>query len=130
MGTGIYMLSAIDPTTTYDNLVPGMVVFGIGVGLFYSSVTTAAVTVLDSSRSSLAGGIIYMFQIAGGSLGLGLNTAIVVTANSLAEGIHSAFVLDAILASCGLLVSILFIGGNIDKERLTMLRHHHRAHAP
>jgi len=130
LGLGIYMLSAIDPRTTYDNLVPGMVVFGIGVGLFYSSVTTAAVTALDSSRSSLAGGIVYMFQIAGGSLGLGLNTAIVVTARSLVEGIQSAFLLDAVLAICGFLVSIIFIGGEIDKERLTILRHHHRAHAP
>ena len=30
---------------------------------------------LDASRSSLAGGITYMFQIAGGAIGLGLTTA-------------------------------------------------------
>ena len=53
-----------------------MVVLGIGVGLFYSSITTAAVTALDPSRASLAGGIVYMFQIAGGSIGLGLTTTI------------------------------------------------------
>jgi EmrB/QacA subfamily drug resistance transporter len=130
LAVGIYMLSMIHPMTTYDDLLPGMVVFGIGVGLFYSSVTTAAVTALDPSRSSLAGGIVYMFQIAGGSIGLGLNTALVVTAGSLADGIHIAFLVDAVLASCGVLVSVLFIGGQVDRERLRMLRHHHRAHAP
>lgn len=130
LAVGIYMLSMIDPMTTYDDLIAGMVVFGIGVGLFYSSVTTAAVTALDPSRSSLAGGIIYMFQIAGGSIGLGLNTAIVVTASSLVEGIHTAFLVDAFLATCGVLVSVLFIGGEVDRERLRILRHHHRAHAP
>ena len=31
---------------------------------------------LDASRSSLAGGITYMFQIAGGAIGLGLTTAL------------------------------------------------------
>jgi EmrB/QacA subfamily drug resistance transporter len=130
LAVGIFMLSMVDATTVYDDLIAGMVVLGIGVGLFYSSVTTAAVTALDPSRSSLAGGIIYMFQIAGGSIGLGLNTALVVTGGSLVEGIHTAFMVDAMLAACGVVVSILFIGGEVDKERLRILRHHHRAHAP
>jgi hypothetical protein len=54
-----------------------MVVMGFGVGLYYSTITTAGVGALDPSRTSLAGGIIYMCQIAGGSVGLGLTTAIV-----------------------------------------------------
>jgi membrane associated rhomboid family serine protease len=39
-------------------------------------VTTAGVTALDPSRSSLAGAIVYMVQVAGGSIGLGLTTAV------------------------------------------------------
>ena len=70
-----------------------------------------------------------MFQIAGGSIGLGLNTALVVTADSLVEGIHTAFLVDAFLAACGVVVSILFIGGKPDTKRLRILQHHHRAHA-
>lgn len=130
LAVGIFMLSMVRSTTTYEGLVAGMIVLGIGVGLFYSSITTAAVTALDPSRSSLAGGIIYMFQIAGGSIGLGLNTALVVTAGSLVEGIHRAFLVDAVLAVCGVVVAILFVGGKVDKERLRTMRHHHRAHAP
>jgi EmrB/QacA subfamily drug resistance transporter len=130
LAAGIFLLSMIQSTTTYDGLVTGMVILGIGVGLFYSSITTAAVTALDPSRSSLAGGIIYMFQIAGGSIGLGLNTALVVTAGSLVEGIHRAFLVNAVLAVCGVVVAVLFVGGSVDKERLRALRHHHRAHAP
>ena len=49
---------------------------GIGFGLFYGPATTAGITALDESRSSLAGGIAYMAQIAGGSVGLGLTTSI------------------------------------------------------
>ncbi|HZD42073.1 MAG TPA: DHA2 family efflux MFS transporter permease subunit, partial [Terriglobales bacterium] len=117
---GIFLLSLVRPTTTYDGLVAGMVVLGIGVGLFYSSITTAAVTALDPSRSSLAGGIVYMCQIAGGGIGLGLNTAIVMTAGSLVEGIGRAFMVDAMLGVGGLVVAILFVGGRVDKERLRM----------
>jgi EmrB/QacA subfamily drug resistance transporter len=125
---GMFLLSGMQPTTTYAELVPGMVVLGIGIGLFYSSITTFGITALDPSRSSLAGAIIYMFQIAGGAIGLGLNTAIVVTAPSLAAGIHTAFLVDVGLAICGLAVSVLFVGGAIDKERLRSLLHHRRAH--
>jgi len=76
IAVGILLLSLIDVGASYAALVPGMLVLGIGLGLFYSSVTTASVTALDPSRSGLAGGIVYMFQIAGGSVGLGLNTTL------------------------------------------------------
>jgi EmrB/QacA subfamily drug resistance transporter len=73
---GIMLLSLLGENSGYGGLVPGMVVLGVGAGLFYSSITTAGVTALDASRAALAGGIVYMFQIAGGAIGLGLNTTI------------------------------------------------------
>jgi len=79
---GAFLVSLVDEQSEWTSLVPGMVVLGVGVGLFYSSVTTAGVTALDRSRSSLAGGIIYMFQIAGGSIGLGLTTTVFQTASA------------------------------------------------
>src|SRR4030088_1342798 len=88
------------------------IVLGVGTGLFYSSVTTAAVTALDPSRSSLAGGIVYMCQVAGGAIGLGLNTAIVLAAATLADGIRGAFRLDAALAVLGFVVAACFVRGS------------------
>jgi len=111
LAAGMYLLSGIHTHTDYTELVPGMVVLGVGIGLFYSSITTVAITAVDPARASLAGAIMYMCQIAGGAIGLGLNTALVVTAPSLAEGIHTAFLMDAALAIGGLLVSLLFVGG-------------------
>jgi EmrB/QacA subfamily drug resistance transporter len=78
---GAFLVSLVDRDSGFGSLVPGMVVMGMGVGLFYSSITTAGVTALDPSRSSLAGGIVYMFQVAGGSVGLGLTTTVFVTAS-------------------------------------------------
>ncbi len=127
---GMFLLSRISPSTTYDELIFGMVVLGIGVGLFYSSITTAAITALDSSRASLGGAIVYMAQIAGGSIGLGANTAIVLSASNMADGIHIAFLIDGVLAVCGAVVALLFVGGNLSKEKLeTAWPHRHRAHA-
>ncbi len=71
-----------ESTSGYASVVPGMVVLGVGVGLFYSSVTTAALGALDDSKSSLAGGLLYMCQVAGGAVGLGLTTALFLFASN------------------------------------------------
>jgi hypothetical protein len=87
-------------------------VLGAGVGLFYSSITTAAVTALDPSRSSLAGGIVYMFQVAGGSVGLGVATTVfdsVQRSHDFATAFTWSFRLVAALALAGLLVTILSV---------------------
>jgi EmrB/QacA subfamily drug resistance transporter len=130
LGVGILLLSFVDAESGYGAFVPGMIVLGVGVGLFYSAVTTIAVTSLDPSRSSLAGGIVYMCQIAGGAVGLGLNTALVTSASSLADGISLAFKVDAALALVGFVVVVAFIGTTAPAEgHPRALRWRHRAHA-
>jgi EmrB/QacA subfamily drug resistance transporter len=66
-----FLFSLVDAGSGYDSLVAGMIVLGVGIGSFYPTATTAGVTSVDESQASLAGGIVYMFQIAGGSIGLG-----------------------------------------------------------
>jgi MFS family permease len=166
---GMFLISLIDRDSSFGSLVPGMVVTGVGIGLFYSSVTTAAVTALDPSRASLAGGLVYMFQVAGGSIGLGLTTTVFITASkdrlqedlasstlrngevdalqgalagtesateilrrfsertaerllelvreAFAAGMQWSFRLVAALALCGLVVSVLFVGGTLTRRR-------------
>ncbi|MDX6580916.1 MAG: hypothetical protein QOI10_100 [Solirubrobacterales bacterium] len=76
LAAGPLVISLFGAGSAYGAVVPGLVLVGVGAGLFYPSITTAAVTMLDAARSSLAGGITYMFQIAGGAMGLGLTTAL------------------------------------------------------
>jgi EmrB/QacA subfamily drug resistance transporter len=78
MALGAAALGLLSPASGYGVLlIGGMILLGIGLGMFYSSVTTAAVSSVDASRTSLAGGLIYMFQIGGGAVGLGLTTTVV-----------------------------------------------------
>ena len=88
-----------------------MVVLGIGIGSFYPTATTAGVTSVDESQTSLAGGIVYMFQIAGGSIGLGLTTTVFSAQDSFVDGIQAAFRLDAVLSLVGFLIALFFVGG-------------------
>jgi EmrB/QacA subfamily drug resistance transporter len=92
LAVGPILLSLIDPGSGYGALVAGLAATGVGAGFFYSSVTTAGVTALDPARTSLAGGLIYMFQIAGGAIGLGVTTTILTISseNELADKVAGA----------------------------------------
>ena len=94
-----------------------MVVLGVGIGSFYPTATTAGVTSVDESQTSLAGGIVYMFQIAGGSIGLGLTTTVFSSQASFVNGIEAAFRLDAALSLVGFLVALFFVGGRLLDRR-------------
>jgi EmrB/QacA subfamily drug resistance transporter len=109
-----FIFSLVDSGSGYGALVPGMVVLGLGVGSFYPTATTAGVTSVDESQSSLAGGIVYMFQIAGGSIGLGLTTTVFSAAiPPFVDGIQAGFRLDAALSLVGLVIALLFVGGRL-----------------
>jgi EmrB/QacA subfamily drug resistance transporter len=114
------LFSLVGADAAYGALVPGMVILGIGIGSFYATATTAGVTSVDESQASLAGGIIYMFQIAGGSIGLGLTTT-VFSANvpPFIDGFQAGFRLDAGIALVGVVVSLLFVGGTLLARRVT-----------
>jgi EmrB/QacA subfamily drug resistance transporter len=111
---GPLLFSFVDEGSGYGALIPGMVVLGIGAGSFIPTATTAGVTSVDESQTSLAGGIVYMFQIAGGSIGLGLTTTVFSGASPpFVDGVQAAFRLDAALSLVGLLIAIAFVGGRI-----------------
>jgi EmrB/QacA subfamily drug resistance transporter len=128
LALGTFLISLVGRDSGWGELVPGMVVTGLGVGLFYSSITTAAVTALDPSRSSLAGGIVYMFQVAGGSVGLGLTTTVFTTASedrlqTAAAGLRESEVEDAqgVLAGTESAAEVLSQQGAATADRLTEL---------
>ncbi len=113
-----FLFSLVDSGSGYDSLIVGMVVLGVGVGSFYPTATTAGVTSVDSSQTSLAGGIVYMFQIAGGSIGLGLTTTVFSAAiPPFVDGVSAAFRLDASLSLVGLLIALFFVGGRLFPRR-------------
>jgi EmrB/QacA subfamily drug resistance transporter len=125
---------------SYGAIVPGMAVLGLGIGLFYPTATTVGVTATDASQRSLAGAIIYMFQIAGGSVGLGLTTTVFIGASDGAtggagfvDGIQTAFAVDAAIAVGGFLIAAFLIGGRIHLphvHRPALAGHSPRGHGP
>jgi EmrB/QacA subfamily drug resistance transporter len=108
-----FAFSQVSEGSGYGSLVAGMLILGVGIGSFYPTATTAGVTSVDESQSSLAGGILYMCQIAGGAIGLGLTTTVFSAQGSFVEGIEAGFRLDAALSLLGFLVALFFVGGRL-----------------
>jgi EmrB/QacA subfamily drug resistance transporter len=116
--TAPFLFSQVTESSGYSSLILGMVVLGVGIGSFYPTATTAGVTSVDESQSSLAGGILYMCQIAGGSIGLGLTTTVFSSQNPpFVDGIQAAFRLDAGLSLVGFLIALFFVGGRLAHRR-------------
>lgn len=127
---GMLCLSLLGRHAGYPVLVPGMVLLGLGTGLFYSAAFTAAVSSLDQKRASLASGILYMFQVAGGSVGLGIATTIVATAAgaqaragghasaAFVRGLQETFRVSAALSAVGFVIALLFVGGPLAELRV------------
>ncbi|MET0304748.1 MAG: MFS transporter [Solirubrobacterales bacterium] len=112
-----FAFSQVSESSGYGSLVAGMLILGIGIGSFYPTATTAGVTSVDESQSSLAGGILYMCQIAGGAIGLGLTTTVFSAQDSFVDGIEAGFRLDAGLSFLGFLVALLFVGGRLRRRQ-------------
>jgi EmrB/QacA subfamily drug resistance transporter len=121
---GMVLLALLPADPAYVSLLPALLVLGVGVGLFYSSVTTAGVTALPADQSSLAGGIVYMCQVAGGSIGLGISTAIVAAAPGDAldfvSGVTDAFTFDVVMAALATVVAFVGLRRGVSPARVTV----------
>lgn len=114
---GIAAIAAgVSTDGTLTGIVPGMVVLGVGVGLFYPAITTAAITSVDDSQSSLAGGTLYMFQIAGGSVGLAMTTTVFAAQSGLVPGLRAGFGFNALMVLIGLLLVLTMTGTGDDRK--------------
>jgi EmrB/QacA subfamily drug resistance transporter len=109
MPVGVFALSFLEADSAYLAMVPGLAILGVGVGLFYSTLTTVAMTSLDPARTSVGGGILYMFQLVGGSLGLGLTTSVVLSGDGFVDGLSTAFRVDAALGLCALVTAFYVV---------------------
>ncbi|HEY2435538.1 MAG TPA: MFS transporter [Solirubrobacteraceae bacterium] len=125
MTIGLFIISFADAGTGYGLLAAGMTIFGIGVGLFFSSATTAGVTALDPQHASLAGGILYMCQVAGASIGLGVMTAIFTSSSQ--SHVHSSAIAGVLNKSQEHAVNGILAGNESAHQLLVRFPHAHAA---
>jgi EmrB/QacA subfamily drug resistance transporter len=134
LGPGL--IAAFVTEESYWAVAPGLALIGLGIGLFYPTATTAGVTAVKESQRSLAGAIVYMCQIGGGSVGLGLTTTVLSEAgegrgaDAFVDGLETALRVDAALALGGFVISVLLIGGRPHLPGRWTAGHSPRGHGP
>jgi EmrB/QacA subfamily drug resistance transporter len=74
---GVYWLSKIPVHGSYaSDLLPGLVIMSVGLGMVFVSVTTAANAGVPADRAGLAAALLNASQQVGGALGLAIFSAI------------------------------------------------------
>jgi EmrB/QacA subfamily drug resistance transporter len=116
-GLGLFSIAPVDADYITD-LLPSMVLLGVGAGLSFPSLMTLAMSGATQSDSGLASGLINTSQQVGGSLGLAVLTTLSTTrtegllkdghstASALTDGYQFAFAIGAGLVIVGILVAV------------------------
>ena len=105
-------------TSSWAMLIPGLVVGGIGTGLFNPAVSAVALGSLPGEQSGLAAGANDTFRQAGIAVGVAAFGALVPGAAALGHGsatayvngLHTALYVGAGLAAVGAVASALLLG--------------------
>ena len=69
-GSGLLLMRAVEPGGDWTDLLAGMIVTGVGIGILNPTVASAALAVVSPARSGMASGLNSTFRIGGVALGV------------------------------------------------------------
>jgi EmrB/QacA subfamily drug resistance transporter len=72
----LFSFSRIQVDSGYIDLLPGFMLLGIGVAMTMSPMTSAAMNAVPVQKAGIASGVLSMFRMVGGSLGIAVTGAI------------------------------------------------------
>jgi EmrB/QacA subfamily drug resistance transporter len=76
VAASLYSFSGIAIDSSYGELLPGFMLLGIGIALTMSPMTSAAMNAVAVEKAGIASGVLSMFRMVGGSLGVAVTGAI------------------------------------------------------
>jgi MFS family permease len=82
---GLLVLTRLTATSSYGPILVGLLLFGIGNGLAFVPLTTAALAGVDPKDAGAASGLVNVMQQVGGSLGLSILVTVFGTASRAAK---------------------------------------------
>jgi len=119
LAAGLALLTTVPPGADYaTQVLPPMLLLGIGGGLAFPTVTTLAMSGATAEDSGLASGLVNTAQQVGGALGLSVLATLATGrtqhllgageghASALTAGYHLAFGVAALLALAGLALAV------------------------
>jgi len=125
-GLAILTLSLLSFTriavdSTYLDLLPGFMLLGIGIALTMSPMTSAAMNAVAVEKAGIASGVLSMFRMVGGSLGVAITGAIFqasaghdfesATPQNFVDGLSDAMMVSAAVTLIGAVIAASAIRG-------------------
>jgi EmrB/QacA subfamily drug resistance transporter len=77
VATSLFWQSHLSVGSGFAFLAPGFVLMGVGMGLIMSPMSAAAMNAVDRAKAGVAGGILSMSRMVGGTLGIAVLGALV-----------------------------------------------------
>ena len=127
---GVYYLSRIPVDGSYaTDLLPGLVVMSIGIGVVFVAVTTAANAGVPSDKAGLAAALLNASQQVGGALGLAIFSAIATSrttdllaahtspADALTSGFHRALLASSLFLAAAAVVATRITNTRGEQDR-------------
>ncbi|MFD3660326.1 MFS transporter [Streptomyces sp. NPDC058659] len=100
VGTGLWLSTPQDGSYVL-HVLPGLVISGIGQGLNFPSMTSAALTGVPPERHAVAGAVNVVAQQIGASVGVAVMVLIAATSGDQLTGYHLAYVAAAVACVLG-----------------------------
>jgi EmrB/QacA subfamily drug resistance transporter len=115
LGLALFARAPVDGSFWLD-VLPTMIVLGIGVGMAMNPVLMAAMGDVEQHEAGLASGVVNTSFMMGGALGLAVLASLAAwktggstTAEALTAGYHLAFVVAVGFAALAALIAVLFL---------------------
>jgi EmrB/QacA subfamily drug resistance transporter len=121
IAAGLLMLTAASPGGSYlTSILPGVIVFGLGLTLVVAPVTATVLAAADARHSGIASGVNNAVARVGGLLAVAvLPVAAGITGDDfynpakMTDGFHMAMIVCAVLAAAGGAIAWLTISGEV-----------------
>ncbi|MEJ7797458.1 MAG: MFS transporter [Solirubrobacteraceae bacterium] len=97
-------------------LAPGFVLMGIGIGLTMSPMSTAAMNAVDRTKAGVAGGVLSMSRMVGGTLGIAVLGAFIGNSSepqAYVSSLGDGLLVGAIVAAVGAIVAWTLISPDV-----------------
>jgi EmrB/QacA subfamily drug resistance transporter len=119
LGAGMVLLAGIEPGADYlGAILPGVVVFGIGMTIFVAPLTTAVLGALPDEHAGTASAVnnaiarlAQLLSSAALPAAAGLSASTAVRPGAFSDGFHTAMLIAAAVAAVGGLISWMTIRG-------------------
>jgi EmrB/QacA subfamily drug resistance transporter len=116
VGIQLVYLSQLGPDAHFWNLLPGLLVGGVGIALVMPPSTAAAVRSVPVDKSGVGSAVLNSFRQVGGALGIALMGAIVAnetggrrTVDAFMDGFEASLLVAALIAFAGAIVAAVFV---------------------